>query len=167
MGGQISLMGIFQSEDEQEREKEKKDLKTPPEEAAQDEAAPNPTQDNKQPTGTQQPVQKPSATLVSATNANEPVVVEEKFKNEMLLKQLYGATTNSCGKYAMVHFGAHMAELGFKSVENNGCPSYGKTKELEAFEKAGGSDKVDQVTGSVFADGTFLEEGTFVKESFM
>merc|ERR1712086_1128094 len=167
MGGQISLMGIFQSEDEQEREKEKKDLKTPPEEAAQDEAAPNPTQDNKQPTGTQQPVQKPSATLVSATNANEPVVVEEKFKNEMLLKQLYEATTNSCGKYAMVHFGAHMAELRFTSVTNSGCPSYHKNEQLEAFEKAGGSAKVDEVTGSVFANGDFENDGIFVKESFL
>ena len=148
--------GICQSEDEQEREKEKKDLKTPPEEAAQDEAAPNPTQDNKQPTGTQQPVQKPSATLVSATNANEPVVVEEKFKNEMLLKQLYEATTNSCGKYVMPHFAAHMDELKFTSVENNGKPSYHKTKELEAFEKAGGSNKASPSAAAVTVEITLF-----------
>ena len=126
----------------------KKALTTPPEEAgaedeaAQDEAAQDEAaQDNKQPAGTQQPVQKPPVTLVSATDANEPVVEEEKFKNERLVLQLYEAVTNKYGNYGMVHFAAHLAELGFASTSDNGKPSYGKTKEFEAFEKAGGTTK--------------------------
>ena len=128
---------------EEERETPKKALTTPPEEAgaedeaAQDEAA----QDNKQPTKTQQPVQKPPVTLVSATDANEPVVEEEKFKNERLVLQLYEAVTDRYGKYGMVHFSAHLAELGFASTSDNDKPSYGKTKEFEAFEKAGSKTK--------------------------
>jgi len=122
------------------------------------------------PAGNQQPVSQPQQPLVSLTPAadtSEPIV-QEKFKNEMLLKQLYEATTNSCGKYMMPHFAAHMDELKFTSVENNGKPSYHKTKELEAFEKAGGSAKVDEVTASVFASGDFCDaDGIFVKESFL
>merc|ERR1711865_841407 len=111
------------------------------------------------PAGNQQPVSQPQQPLVSLTPAadtSEPIV-QEKFKNEMLVKQLYEATTNSCGKYVMPHFAAHMDELKFTSVENNGKPSYHKTKELEAFEKAGGSAKVDEVTGSVFMSGDFVD----------
>merc|ERR1712166_355967 len=61
-----------------------------------------------------------------------------------------------------------MEELTFHSVENNGRPSYGKIEQLEAFEKAGGSTKVDEVTGSVFMSGDFCDaDGIFVKESFL
>ena len=110
------------------------------------------------PAGNQQPVSQPQQPLVSLTPAadtSEPIV-QEKFKNEMLLKQLYEATTNSCGKYVMPHFSAHMAELKFSSWENSGCPSYGKTRQLEEFEKAGGMDKASPSAAAVTVEITLF-----------
>merc|ERR1712166_776856 len=110
------------------------------------------------PAGNQQPVSQPQQPLVSLTPAadtSEPIV-QEKFKNEMLLKQLYEATTNSCGNYMMPHFAAHMAELAFTSAANTGLPSYGKTKELEAFEKAGGSTKASPSAAAVTVEITLF-----------
>ena len=138
------------------------------------------------PAGNPQPVSQPQQPVVSLTQAadtSQPIV-QEKFKNEMLLKQLYEATTNSCGKYTMPHFSAHMEELKFISATNNGCPSYGKTEQLELFDKAGGTTKVspsgchcrngfgclqvDELTASVFAGGNFMDaDGIFLKDSFL
>merc|ERR1711935_1047658 len=162
MGRGEVTMGCGDSNDKDKEVENNKDAAKAEQQAAS-EPAPAPA-------GNQQPVSQPQQPLVSLTPAadtSEPIV-QEKFKNEMLLKQLYEATTNSCGKYVMPHFSAHMAELKFSSWENSGCPSYGKTRQLEEFEKAGGMDKVDEVTGSVFANGDFCDaNGIFVKESFL
>merc|ERR1712086_601472 len=169
MGRGEVTMGCGDSNDKDKEVKNKKDLNkennkdaAKAEQQAASEPAPAPA-------GNQQPVSQPQQPLVSLTPAadtSEPIV-QEKFKNEMLLKQLYEATTNSCGKYMMPHFAAHIEELRFTSVTNSGCPSYHKNEQLEAFEKAGGSAKVDEVTGSVFANGDFENDGIFVKESFL
>ena len=152
------MQGCGDSNDKDKEVKNKKDLNkennkdaAKAEQQAASEPAPAPA-------GNQQPVSQPQQPLVSLTPAadtSEPIV-QEKFKNEMLLKQLYEATTNSCGKYVMPHFAAHMEELTFHSVENNGRPSYGKTEQLEAFEKAGGSNKASPSAAAVTVEITLF-----------
>ena len=134
--------------------------------------------------GLEQPSAAPAAgkKLRNARFRSSDLVVPEKFRKETLVEQLYDDVATKCGKYAMNHFPAHISELAFESVANKGHPSYGKTEELKAFEKAGGAKEasasflyindcsrmqVKEVTRTVFASNNYNKDGTFDKQSFM
>lgn len=103
-----------------------------------------------------------------ALQQNSEPCQADSFPKQSKVRELYDVVTARCGKYTMAHFAAHSKEVRFGSHELEGAPSYGKGAELEAFRAAGGIDRVDDLTKTLWEADDYLSlDGAMLFGTFM